>query len=295
VPADVGISLGVGVVAPIPTQAYTGPIPITVPGTVVENVIVNETLRIEADNVTVRNCIIDQAASGIGQYSINVERGDNVLIEYNKLINIQGGKHIRISSDCDAGVGNCPGAGNATNVTVRRNESIGGLDFMWINETNGLLVEDNYVHAFNPSSGGHVDGFQTSAGLVGVGSTITIRGNYFNHEYVGDGYNSIYFIGGYYTVIFESNYMWPWLDQYHARIWPNREPFTVYRYNVYDMSMAAHLAAGSHRRWVHYKDGGATNATNECNRYADGSFMPQARMGGDYVEHVITGCPSYPP
>ena len=65
VPSDVGNTIGVGVVGPVPTTVYTGPNPITVDGTTVENVVINEELKIQADNVTVRNCIIDSAQAVI--------------------------------------------------------------------------------------------------------------------------------------------------------------------------------------------------------------------------------------
>jgi hypothetical protein len=300
VPSDVGNTIGVGVVGPVPTTVYTGPNPITVPGTTLENVVISEELDIEADNVTVRNCIIDTDGTN-NYYGLNVDRGDNVLIEYNKINARAGAKIVRISSVCDAGLGNCPGAGNATNTTVRRNELSGGTDAFWINETNGMVVEDNYIHSMRVTSDEHVDGFQCGSGIVGFGSTITIRGNYIDidHPTVEPPYtpgptvaNEVYFIHGWYTVLFESNFMHPWGSE-TIRVWPNVEAVTTIRYNVYSNEFHAFFAADPGRAAVNYQDGGATNATFACNRYEDGSFVEQSFVDGDYVPHITTGCPSY--
>jgi hypothetical protein len=306
VPSDVGNTISVGVVGPVPTTVYTGPNPITVDGTTVENVVINEQLTIMADNVTVRNCIIDSAPSG-NQYALNVDHGDNILIEYNKIHTSIDGKQVRISSVCDAGNPNCDGAGNATNITFRRNESTGGQDVMWINVTNGLVVEDNYIHSMEFLPGAHADVFQTSDQTVttpGV-ANITIRGNYIDADAPtvqppwdctqNCGMNSIYFINGYYTVTFESNFLMPW-GGYTLRVWPNYEATTFIRYNVYATEMRDYYAADSSRRVASYKDGGGVNATFACNRYEDGEFVPQSLIGGaenDLVDHVTTGCPSY--
>ena len=38
-------------------QGYTGPMTITTDGAVIENAIINGTLSIKADNVTIKNCV----------------------------------------------------------------------------------------------------------------------------------------------------------------------------------------------------------------------------------------------
>ena len=47
-----------GVQPGITLKPYTGPMIVTTDGAVIENVIINGTLTVEADNVTIRNCVI---------------------------------------------------------------------------------------------------------------------------------------------------------------------------------------------------------------------------------------------
>ena len=164
--------------------------------------------------------------------------------------------NIRVSSLCDAGPGNCDGAGNATNVTFRRNEITGGQDAFWINVTNGLVVEDNYIHTLTFTPGAHMHGFQTSdAGPLHPESNfIDIRGNYIDlniwstqppYDCQSDcGYNSIYWMYGWYTITFENNFLMPW-GGLTLRVWPNVEATTYIRNNVYASEMYDYYAADS--------------------------------------------------
>jgi hypothetical protein len=108
--------------------------------------------------------------------------------------------------------------------------------------------------------------------------------------------NSIYFMHGWYTVTFESNFLMPW-GGFTLRIWPNCEATTYIRYNVYANLMKQYYEADpGTRRAISYAQGGGVNATYACNRYEDGELIPQSLIGGaekDLVDHVITGCPSY--
>ena len=47
-----------GVQPGITLKPYTGPMTITTDGAVIENVIINGMLTVDADNVTIRNCVV---------------------------------------------------------------------------------------------------------------------------------------------------------------------------------------------------------------------------------------------
>src|SRR4051794_1152783 len=61
---------------------YTGPMNITTPGTVIQNVIINGQLTISAANVTVKNCIIQSD----GWWGIECDQGPNSTITNCKII-----------------------------------------------------------------------------------------------------------------------------------------------------------------------------------------------------------------
>src|SRR6516165_8789263 len=61
---------------------YTGPMIITTPGAVIENVIINGQLTVDAANVTVRNCIIQSN----DWWGINGDKATNLTVENSKII-----------------------------------------------------------------------------------------------------------------------------------------------------------------------------------------------------------------
>ena len=109
------------------------------------------------------------------------------------------GKAVRISS---------PG-GNGNNITIRNNEIKGGQDFMWMNATVGLIVENNYVHELFGGEESHGDGFQWSSQSVG-GATMIFRGNYFDLRGTASA-NDILFVASasYNAIYMENNFFAP--------------------------------------------------------------------------------------
>ena len=76
-PADVGVTIGVGVVGPVPTEVYTGT-DTPAAGTTIENVIINGRINLYNDNITLRNVIINNnTASHTVRVNENSESPDN--------------------------------------------------------------------------------------------------------------------------------------------------------------------------------------------------------------------------
>ena len=128
---------------------YTGPSTITVDGTIIEGVKINHSLKIKANNVTIRDVFMDCGGSW---YCINANFGLNLnlLIEDSTLTNVASA-HILGSE-----------------IIARRNEMyISGGDAMKF--VNNNLVEGNWVHhPIGTNVGAHADGIQISGGINNV-------------------------------------------------------------------------------------------------------------------------------
>ena len=128
---------------------YTGPSTITVDGTIIEGVKINHSLKIKANNVTIRDVFMDCGGSW---YCINANFGLNLnlLIEDSTLTNVASA-HILGSE-----------------IIARRNEMyISGGDAMKF--VNNNLVEGNWVHhPIGTNVGAHADGIQLRQGINNV-------------------------------------------------------------------------------------------------------------------------------
>ena len=291
-PADVGVTIGVGVVAPVPTEVYTGPMTITTAGTTIENVIINGRINLYADNITLRNVIINNnTASHTIRINENAESPiiNNVKVEYSQINCTTEGKLISVRQ--------------ATNVTVRNNEGKGCLDFHFMQrELDGFLSENNYYHSVTDSAGGHTDGYQIGSGggrpyPVTTG-TLTIRGNYFDKNNSFTSPTDLLFGAGspstnQTTVIMENNYFKVW-GTYTLRCY---DPDScIIRNNVYAQEFKTGLRGdGNPKRAAQFTDHNAANSTYQCNRYEDGDFIEQQYITNTTPEvtHVTAGCPSY--
>jgi hypothetical protein len=160
-PANTGAS-NPGILTP-----YTGPTNITTNGTVIENFTYDGTITVNADNVVIRNGIINlgdplpggcRADGGSnGSYGIHMQSGDNLLVE-----------DVEIKNMDSAGI--FVGAG--TNSTFRRlhvHESCGDAFKL---EGSGHLVEASFIERLGAGAGAHADGFQ-----IRGGSNMTFIGN----------------------------------------------------------------------------------------------------------------------
>lgn len=132
----------------------TGGMTITQPGTVIENRIITGTINVKADNVTIRNFILDGSNAS---YGIRCDYGyQNILIEHGE-------------------IRNCSSAGiYGRNFTARCLE-IHEMGADGLKARGNTLIEGCWIHHLGKNPGAHADGNQTRSG-----SNITMRGNFFD-------------------------------------------------------------------------------------------------------------------
>src|SRR5215475_10078839 len=134
-----------GVPAGTNLTAYTGPMTITTPGTVIEGKIINGTLQVTADNVTIKYCVIQN----YGFWGVDAENAPNITIQ---------NCDFKASSSMD------------TNAAILGAGTFIGNDIS--NSENGIVltdgasvVRDNYIHDLNDNFGDpHVDGISVQGG-----------------------------------------------------------------------------------------------------------------------------------
>lgn len=163
-PEDVGVTIGVGVIAPAPATTV-GSQKITSDGTVLENVVVDGCVTIEADNVTIRNVVINCA----GYYPIKA--GES---RQRAGLNIH---HSRINGLIDAKLFLF---NNITDVRIADNELMGGDDTVFADgNLDGFVFTRNYRHDPLGDESSHLDGFQLGEFGVTTGN-MEISYNYFD-------------------------------------------------------------------------------------------------------------------
>jgi len=297
-PADVEVSIGPGVIAAYPTITYAGSCTITTPGTTIENRIVNcGILRIEANDVTIRNSVLNltgtYTAIRFGEGGGSTATG--FTVEYS---------HVNYQTDGKVFEAfNGSGNGDYRNMTVRNNHVEGGHDFFYIEgRFDGLLVENNVMGSLGCADGSdpHADGFQIGEAATASG-TMTIRGNYFDPQKACTKTAIIFAAGGTPDIIFESNRLTIWGAN---TVWCAETGSCIVRYNIYDADWEAAVgnrcscSGGGGPACCGYPNeafsGGTGTDDYECNRYeSDGSFIEQEWVSG--ATHVTSACPSYPP
>jgi hypothetical protein len=261
---------------------------ITTDGTLVENVVIDGCMKVQADDVTFRNVIINCTSGAF--YAANFDLGDRGVLEYSKVQMSTPGKVVRISSEDITGFGH----------QIRRNEIIGGEDFMWMNKNEGLVIEYNYVHDSDGDAASHSDGFQFSNENQAT-SFILIRGNYF--DYFGTASpNETFWNHGTYDITVESNFFMPFGGRGIGRcstLGPGRCDI---KNNVYSNLFYDALATGDYQGssiWsavAFWANAIPNGSTYRCNRYEDGNFMEDEWISSENgtMTHDTTGCPSYP-
>ena len=127
--------------------AYKGPMTITTPGVVIENDIINGTLTVAADNVTIKNCIV-QNFSNWGILDFN--NAINTRVEY---CTIDGSGSTKTTG---------LGVGGGTNSAIIGCDIKGMV--IAINMFGSAEVRDNYIHdLYEPSTNPddrHFDGIR---------------------------------------------------------------------------------------------------------------------------------------
>lgn len=139
-----------GVPAGTTLTAYTGPMTITRDGTVIDGKIINGTLRIEADNVVIKNSKI----TFNGSWGIDAEGAANVTIQDNDII---GPGYSGTSNSAILGSGN-----------FLRND-ISKVENGITLQGGASVVKGNYIHNLeNSGADPHYDGIQVYGGQNGV-------------------------------------------------------------------------------------------------------------------------------
>lgn len=137
-----------GVQAGVTLTNYTGPMTITTAGTVIENVIINGSLRVTAADVTIKNCLIQNW----WMWGVDAEGAANITIEYCDFI---GG-----SVDTNAAI---LGSGTFIGNDIRNSEN--GI----VLQDGASVVRDNYIHDLQDSGNDpHYDGISVQGGQNGV-------------------------------------------------------------------------------------------------------------------------------
>ena len=131
-PADVGVSIGVGVIGPVPT-AHVGSQTLDSDGAVLENVVVDGCVTVTANNVTIRNVVVNCA----GYYPIKAnEAGVQTGLDIH---------HSRINGLIDTKLFLL---NDITDVMIANNELVGGDDTVFADgELGDFIFTRNYRHA----------------------------------------------------------------------------------------------------------------------------------------------------
>lgn len=309
-PADIGVTIGVGVIAPIPTEAYTGSCT-PAEGATIENVVVSgcSTLNIYNDNITIRNSILNMPNTvGIRMGSGGGSPARNLLVEYSDISQQSHGKMFQAF--------NGSGNGDYTNTIIRNNHLHGTDDYFYLEGPwDGAVFENNVIGPLfgTDEDDEHADGWQLGE-VAPIFGHMIFRGNYFDPQTLATKTAILFSTGptsSTNTVLFENNY----LTVYGARtLWCLGPAWCIIRHNVYSPFWeaaignrstgaqcdggggAANPSCGYPVNAANFGDKPSANPTSEytCNRYAsDGDFIEQQWVDG--VTHDTAGCPAYTP
>lgn len=157
IPAGFPTAETTGVVAGTVLKTYTGPMTITKDGTVIENMIINGSLRVTADNVVIKNCKIVYNDF----WGIDAEGADNITIQDCDII---GPGYSGHSTAAILGAGN-----------FLRND-ISGVEHGITLTAGSSVVKGNYIHDGGSNlADPHIGGVSLKGGQNGVlieGNTI---------------------------------------------------------------------------------------------------------------------------
>ncbi|KUJ81525.1 hypothetical protein AWR36_013300 [Microbulbifer flavimaris] len=274
-PEDAGVTIGAGVIAPFPTRAYRGPMKISSP-TTIENVVVEGCLRIESDNVILRNVVIRCDSF----YPVKATDHSDFRIEYSLVQCSKPTKVFRLI--------------NYQNFVVHRTETRGCEDLFVLSGNNdGLEVTYNYMHSLTLTPKSHADGFQF--GKVPMSGSAVIRGNYFWANAEGPK-TDIVFAGGASPVQFriEDNFFRVWGLRTIRCSGPNSS--CIIRNNVYEQAYEDMYLLRYGKLLFAYLKGSGDHAAS-CNRLEDGTMAKEHQNGIDRffgVNHEVNDCPEWP-
>ncbi|WP_237067408.1 hypothetical protein [Microbulbifer guangxiensis] len=274
-PQDVGVTIGAGVVAPFPTRTYRGPMKVRSPATI-ENVVIDGCLRIESDNVTLRNVVIRCDSF----YPVKATDHANTRIEYSLVECSSPTKVFRLI--------------DYQNFSVHRTETRGCEDLFFLSGNNdGLEVTYNYMHSLTLTPKSHADGFQF--GMVPTSGSAIIRGNYFWANAEGPKTDTIFAEGKSRVKLqIEDNFFRVW-GLRTIRCGGEGSSCTI-RNNVYEQAYEDMYLLGYGKLLFGYLKGKGGHAAS-CNRLEDGNLIREYQNGVDRfhgVDHKTSNCPEWP-
>ena len=260
-PGDVGVTIGVGVIAPTPTT-HVGSQTLSSDGAVLENVVVDGCVTVAADNVTIRNVVINCD----GYYPI---KATEETLRTGLVIH-----HSQIRSTFDTKLFVFD---NFRDVTIADNELIGGDDTVFADgDLDGFVFTRNYRHDPQGDGSSHLDRFQLGEFDVTMGD-FEISYNYFDKIPGGIGVTDLVFATNFSEMHIDiiGNYIgahgWYTLRAY------NRATFTVENNTIdKDVPWAALLESPG----PHYF---------ACNFFSDGSPVTAANVAGGDQPGVTFG------
>ncbi len=262
-PADVGVTIGVGVIGPVPTT-HVGSQTLDADGSVLENVVVDGCVTVTANNVTIRNVIINCG----GYYPIKAnEPGvqSGLDIHHSQINGLIDTKLFLLN--------------NITDVMIANNELIGGDDTVFADgELGSFIFTRNYRHDPLGDSSTHLDGFQLGEFEVTTGGFL-ISYNYFDEIPDGIGVTDL---------VFATNH-----SEMHIDIIGNYISehgwYTLRAYNEATLTVAGNTIASS-VNWVALLNSPGPHHF-ACNFFTDGSPITAAHIaGGDNPGVTYTEC-----
>lgn len=274
-PGDVGINIGPGVIAPFPTEVYEGPTKLTKP-TTIENVIIDGCLRIESDDVVLRNVVIQCNSL----YPVKATNHSNARIEYSLVKCTKPTKVFRLS--------------DYQNFVVHHTETRGCEDLFFLSRNiDGLEVTYNYMHSLVLTPKSHADGFQF--GSVPASGSAVIRGNYFWANADGPKTDTVFAEGAAKIhLLIEDNFFHVW-GLRTIRCGGEGSSCTI-RNNVYEQAFEnMHLLSYGKLLFSYLSGNGPHSAS--CNRLEDGSILKEFQGNTDRffgVDHKVSNCPEWP-
>ncbi|MDJ0952778.1 MAG: S-layer homology domain-containing protein [Acidimicrobiia bacterium] len=251
-PRDVGATIGVGVIGPAPT-VHVGSQTLDTDGAILENVIVDGCVTVTANDVTIRNVIINCG----GYYPVKAnEPGVQTGLSIH---------HSQINGLIDTKLFLLNGI---RNVTIANNELVGGDDTVFADgDLDGFVFTRNYRRDPLGDSSSHLDGFQLGEFGVTTGD-FEISFNYFDEIPDGIGVTDL---------IFATNYSEMHIDVIGNYI-SEHGWYTLRVYNEATMNVLGNTFAET-VNWVALFNSPGPHWF-ECNKFTDGSDATSDHVAG---------------
>ena len=256
-PANLGNTVGAGADAPMPT-ATSGGWTVGQNGKVVENLIINGCMTVNADNVTFRNVIINCDNT----YPVKVNDANNFRIEYSRI-------------DCEGNGGKGIFLEGATNFTIDRIEVTNCDDQLFIDGGLGnSKITRSVFHNQVPSSAAHTDGIQLGE-FDFTSGTLTIDRNWWQYNRNGCCENAVLFAASnsFITAVVTNNFLDGDFGTHIIRCY--RETSCRVEKNFVSFEPDGFL--------VH--DISPKSGTAGCNFYTNGTLVPNRLYDGITIDH----------